>query len=71
MYCKECGKENLDTEIKCNSCNTILNTNLPLDGIERVKIITSLLLFSKQLLWICGLMILACHYTSSFISALI
>ncbi len=52
MHCKECGKENLDTEIKCNSCNTISNINLPLDGTERVKIITSLLLLLAPLLWI-------------------
>lgn len=62
MYCKECGKENLDTEIKCNSCNTILNTNLPLDGTERVKIITSLLLLLTPFLWIAGIIILASFY---------
>lgn len=39
MFCKECGTENLDTEIECKKCNFIINSNLPLNGQERVYII--------------------------------
>ena len=39
MFCKECGTENIDTQVECIKCKTIINSNLPLDGTERVMII--------------------------------
>jgi hypothetical protein len=39
MFCKECGTENLDTQIECIKCETIINNNLPLDGSDRTKVI--------------------------------
>ncbi|OCL92454.1 hypothetical protein AAX27_01232 [Aliarcobacter thereius] len=39
MFCKECGTENLDIEVECKKCKIIINSNLPLDGTERVMII--------------------------------
>jgi hypothetical protein len=39
MFCKECGTENLDTEVECKKCKTIINDNLPLNGTERIMII--------------------------------
>ena len=39
MFCKECGTENLDTEVECKKCKNIINTNLPLNGTERIMII--------------------------------
>lgn len=39
MFCKECGTENLDTQVECIKCKTIINSNFPLDGAERVMII--------------------------------
>ena len=39
MFCKECGTENLDTQYECLKCKNIINTNLPLNGIERLSII--------------------------------
>lgn len=62
MYCKECGMKNMDIEVKCKNCSTILNTNLPLDGTERVKIIISSLLFLTPILWIAGIITIASFY---------
>ena len=39
MFCKECGTENIKTQVECIKCKTIINSNLPLDGTERVMII--------------------------------
>ena len=39
MFCKECGTENIKTQVECMKCKTIINSNLPLDGTERVMII--------------------------------
>lgn len=39
MFCKECGTENLDTQVECIKCKTIINNNLPLNGTERIMII--------------------------------
>ena len=39
MFCKECGTENLNTEVQCIKCKTIINSNFPLDGTERIMII--------------------------------
>ena len=39
MFCKECGTENIDTQVECIKCKTIINSNLPLSGTERVMII--------------------------------
>ena len=44
MFCKECGTENIDTKIECIKCKTIINTNLPLSGTERVMISSFLFL---------------------------
>ena len=44
MFCKECGTENIDTKIECIKCKTIINSNLPLDGTERVMISSFLFL---------------------------
>ena len=38
MFCKECGTENFDTQVECIKCKTLINSNLPLDGTERVMI---------------------------------
>jgi uncharacterized membrane protein YvbJ len=40
MYCKECGTENLDTEVQCKKCNFVINSNLALNGTERVMVIS-------------------------------
>lgn len=39
MFCKECGTENSNTEIECKKCKFVINTNLPLNGTERIMII--------------------------------
>ena len=39
MFCKECGTENIKTQVECMKCKTIINSNLPLDGTERIMII--------------------------------
>ena len=39
MFCKECGTENIDIQVECIKCKTIINSNLPLSGTERVMII--------------------------------
>ena len=39
MFCKECGTENIKTQVECIKCKTIINSNLPLDGTERIMII--------------------------------
>ena len=39
MFCKECGTENIKTQVECMKCKTIINSNLPLDGTERVMVI--------------------------------
>jgi hypothetical protein len=39
MFCKECGTENLDAQYECLNCKNIINTNFPLNGIERLSII--------------------------------
>ena len=39
MFCKECGTENIKTQVECIKCKTIINSNLPLDGTERVMVI--------------------------------
>lgn len=40
MFCKECGTENLEQELKCKNCNTYLcESNAPLTGEDRIKII--------------------------------
>ncbi|MGJ0344896.1 SHOCT domain-containing protein [Aliarcobacter cryaerophilus] len=39
MFCKNCGTENKDTQVECTNCKTIINTNIPLSGIERIVII--------------------------------
>ena len=39
MFCKECGTENLDTQVGCIKCKTIINNSLPLNGTERIMII--------------------------------
>ena len=39
MFCKECGTENLDIEVECKKCKTIINSNFRLSGTERVMII--------------------------------
>ena len=44
MFCKECGTENIDTQVECIKCKTIINSNLPLDGTERVMISSFLFL---------------------------
>ena len=44
MFCKECGTENLDTQVMCKKCKTIINSNLPLSGTERVMISSFLFL---------------------------
>jgi len=30
MFCKECGTENLDTEVQCKKCKFVINSNLAL-----------------------------------------
>ena len=44
MFCKECGTENLDTQVMCKKCKTIINSNLSLSGTERVMISSFLFL---------------------------
>lgn len=39
MFCKECGTENIKTQVECIKCKTIINSNFPLDGTERIMII--------------------------------
>ena len=39
MFCKECGTENIKTQVECMKCKTIINSNLPLDGTERIMVI--------------------------------
>ena len=50
MYCKECGTENLDTQYECLKCKSIINKNLPLNGIERLSIIGFFTLTSLSIL---------------------
>ncbi|RBQ31643.1 hypothetical protein CRU92_05360 [Arcobacter sp. FW59] len=33
MFCKECGTENIDTQVECTKCKTIINSNSKLKGI--------------------------------------
>lgn len=40
MFCKECGTENLNTDVTCKKCNFVINKNLPLNGSEKVKILS-------------------------------
>ncbi|MCT7529695.1 SHOCT domain-containing protein [Aliarcobacter cryaerophilus] len=44
MFCKECGTENFDTQVECIKCKTLINSNLPLSGTERVMISSFLFL---------------------------
>ena len=62
MFCKECGTENLDTDIKCKNCNLLINDNLPLDGVERVKVVIVFLLLLTPPLWIIGIIVIASLY---------
>ncbi len=62
MFCKECGTENIDNALKCKKCNILLNSNLPLDGSERIKIIIVLLLLLIPPFCIIGIIILASYY---------
>lgn len=41
MFCKECGTENLSTQIECIQCKTIINTYLPLNAMEKIMLIGS------------------------------
>lgn len=50
MFCKECGTENLDTQVECLKCKSIINKNLPLNGIERLSIIGFFTLTSLSIL---------------------
>lgn len=58
MFCKECGKENLDTQVKCTECKVIINNNLPLDGTDRTKIIAFFALLILPLMWFGGSIII-------------
>lgn len=54
MFCKECGTENIDTQVVCKKCNTIINNNLPLDGTDRTKIIAFFALLILPFMWLGG-----------------
>ncbi len=51
MFCKECGTENLDTQVECTECNKLINNNLPLDGADRTKIIVYFALLILPFMW--------------------
>ncbi len=41
VYCKECGAKNPIKNVKCEECGTIIkSSNAPLDGTERIKIVS-------------------------------
>ncbi len=58
MFCKECGTENLDTQIECIKCRTLINTNLPLDGSDRTKIIGFFAFLTLPFAWFGGSVII-------------
>ena len=58
MFCKECGTENIDTQVVCKKCNTIINNNLPLDGSDRTKIIAFFALLILPFMWFGGSIII-------------
>ncbi len=58
MFCKKCGKENLDTQVKCTECGIIINDNLPLDGTDRTKIIAFFALLILPFMWFGGSVII-------------
>ncbi|MCB4766587.1 MAG: SHOCT domain-containing protein [Sulfurovum sp.] len=55
MYCKECGAENKDNNLRCLSCNSYLNiSNSPLTGGDRVKIISFFAFLILPFMWLGG-----------------
>lgn len=58
MFCKKCGTENLDTQVQCTKCETIINNNLPLDGSDRTKIIGFFAFLILPFVWFGGSVII-------------
>ena len=69
MFCKECGTENFDTQVECIKCKTLINSNLPLDGTERVMIGSFLfILVASSLFFGFGIILTFIYLTFFYIS---